>query len=57
MAEGTEPTEDAVVRDHYATLGVSRDASLHEIREAYWRQVRSQLAGTEPDGRLSDLRE
>ena len=57
MAEGTEPTEDAVVRDHYATLGVSRDASLHEIREAYWRQVRSQLAGTEPDGRLNDLRD
>jgi signal peptidase I len=44
-------------RDHYATLGVSRDATLHEIREAYWRQVRSQLSGGEPDGRMGDLRE
>ena len=43
--------------DHYAMLGVSRDASLYEIRDAYWRQVRFHLAADEPDGRLGDLRE
>jgi signal peptidase I len=56
MAEGTEPAEDArVVRDHYAILGVSRDASVLEILDAYWRQVR--LLDGEPNARLADLRE
>jgi signal peptidase I len=57
MAEGTEPTEDAVVKDHYAALGVSREATVHEIRDAYWRQVRFQSIGVEPGERLRELRE
>src|SRR5262245_9764717 len=36
-------------------LGVSRDASVLEILDAYWRQVR--LLDGEPDERLADLRE
>jgi signal peptidase I len=57
MAEGTEPTENAVTRDLYATLGVSRTATSDEIREAYWRQVRVQSSDREPGERLRDLRE
>jgi signal peptidase I len=48
-------SETNVPRDHYATLGVSRDSSVLEILDAYWRQVR--LLDGEPDGRLADLRE
>ncbi len=43
--------------DYYDTLGVSRDATIHEIREAYWRQVRFHSAGIEADGRLAELRD
>jgi signal peptidase I len=58
MAEGTESSENtAVTRDPYAVLGVSRTASLAEIREAYWRQVRFHSMGTEPGVRLQELRE
>jgi signal peptidase I len=44
-------------RDHYALLGVTREASTHEIRDAYWRQVRTYSSGFEPGERLRDLRE
>jgi signal peptidase I len=44
-------------RDHYALLGVSRDSSTHEIRDAYWRQVRTYSTGLEPGDRLRELRE
>jgi signal peptidase I len=44
-------------RDHYAVLGVSREATTDEIREAYWRQMRSHSAGFEPGDRLHELRE
>jgi signal peptidase I len=58
MAEGTESAENTqVARDPYAVLGVSRTASLAEVREAYWRQVRFHSIGTEPDVRLQELRE
>jgi len=59
MAEGTESSENptAVTRDPYAVLGVSRTASLAEIREAYWRQVRFHSMGNEPGLRLQELRE
>ncbi len=58
MAEGTESSENpTVVRDPYAVLGVSRTATLAEIREAYWRQVRFHSMGTEPGVRLQELRE
>jgi signal peptidase I len=59
MAEGTEPTEDEVMstRDHYAVLGISREATTDEIRDAYWRQVRFHSVGTEPGERLRELRE
>jgi signal peptidase I len=59
MADGTEPTQNPPVstRDHYAVLGVSRQATTDEIRDAYWRQVRFQSVGTEPGERLRELRE
>jgi signal peptidase I len=57
MAEGTESPENTVVRDHYATLGVSRTATTDEIREAYWRQVRFHSMGAEPGEHLRELRE
>jgi signal peptidase I len=58
MAEGTESSENtAVTRDPYAVLGVSRTASLAEIREAYWRQVRFHSMGNDPSPRLQELRE
>jgi signal peptidase I len=52
-----KPEEHAVGRDPYAVLGVSRRASLAEIREAYWRQVRFHSMGSEPGLRLQELRE
>jgi signal peptidase I len=57
VAQGAEPVEDAFVTDHYGTLGISRDATTHEIREAYWRQVSSYPVGIEPDDRLGELRD
>ena len=57
MAEGTESSENTVVRDPYAVLGVSRSATLAEVREAYWRQVRFHSTGAEPGVRLQELRE
>ncbi len=60
MAEGTESSENTAVGaapDPYTVLGVSRTASLAEIREAYWRQVRFHSTGTEPGLRLQELRE
>ena len=51
------PEEHAVGRDAYAVLGVSRTASLAEIREAYWRQVRFHSMGNDPSLRLQELRE
>jgi signal peptidase I len=59
MAEGTESSENTAVtpRDPYAVLGVSRTASLAEIRDAYWRQVRFHSMGNEPGLRLQELRE
>jgi signal peptidase I len=44
-------------RNHYSVLGVSRDATTDEIREAYWSQVRFQSVGVEPGERLRELRE
>jgi signal peptidase I len=38
-------------------LGVSREASTHEIRDAYWRQVRTYSSGLEPGDRLRELRD
>jgi signal peptidase I len=49
--------ENATTRDPYSVLGVSRNASLAEIREAYWRQVRFHSMGSEPGVRLQELRE
>src|SRR5436190_24198038 len=49
--------ENATTRDPYAVLGVSRTASLAEIREAYWRQVRFHSMGNDPSLRLQELRE
>lgn len=58
MAEGTESSENTrVARDPYAVLGVSRTASLAEIRDAYWRQVRFHSMGDDPSPRLHELRE
>ena len=57
MAEGTESSENTVVRDPYAVLGVSRTATLAEVRDAYWRQVRVHSTGAEPGVRLQELRE
>jgi signal peptidase I len=60
MAEGTESAENTAVtppRDPYAVLGVPRTATLAEIREAYWRQVRFHSIGNEPGLRLQELRE
>jgi signal peptidase I len=58
MAEGTESSENtAVTRDAYGVLGVSRTASLAEIRDAYWRQVRFHSMGNEAGVRLQELRE
>jgi signal peptidase I len=37
MATGTEPAADRLVNDHYAVLGVRRDASPQEIEAAYRR--------------------
>ena len=44
-------------RDHYAVLGVSKEATTHEIRDAYWRQMRTQSSGLEPGDRARELRE
>jgi len=58
VAEGTESSENtSVARDPYSVLGVSRTASLAEIRDAYWRQVRFHSMGTDPGVRLQELRE
>ncbi len=43
--------------DHYDKLGISRDATVHEIREAYWRQVRFHSFGIDAGDRLDDLRD
>src|SRR5215475_1509292 len=52
-----KPEERATRRDPYDVLGVSRTASLAEIREAYWRQVRFHSMGSEGGLRLQELRE
>jgi signal peptidase I len=44
-------------RDHYAVLGVSKEATTHEIRDAYWRQMRTQSSGLDPGDRARELRE
>jgi signal peptidase I len=50
-------SEEDVTRNPYAVLGVSRTATLAEVREAYWRQVRFHSTGAEPGVRLQELRE
>ena len=57
MEKGTEPTEDPVVTDLYALLGVGRGATIDEIRDAYWRQVRFHSVGDNPGPRLEQLQE
>jgi signal peptidase I len=57
MAKGTEPAEDAVVRDLYAVLGIGRGATAEEIRDAYWRQVRVHSVDDNPGPRLEQLQE
>ena len=44
-------------RSPYAVLGVSRTATLAEVRDAYWKQVRIHSTGAEPGVRLQELRE
>src|SRR4029078_3061090 len=53
------PAEDTPLstRDHYALIGVSRESSTHEIRDAYWRQVRTYSTGLEHGDRVRELRE
>jgi signal peptidase I len=57
MEKGTEPTEDAVVTDLYGLLGVGRGATIDEIRDAYWRQVRFHSISDNPGPRLEQLQE
>jgi signal peptidase I len=57
VAERTEPTENAVVRDLYGLLGVSPGATADEIRDAYQRQVRVNSMGRDAGSRLAELRE
>ena len=48
---------DDLSRDPYTVLGISRTATLTEVRDAYWRQVRFHSMGAEPGVRLQELRE
>ena len=57
MEKGTEPTEDGVVTDLYGLLGVGRGATVDEIRDAYWRQVRFHSIGDNPRPHLEQLQE
>ena len=57
MAQGTEPTEDPVVTDLYGLLGIERGASIDEIIDAYWRQVRIHSVADDPRPRLEQLQQ
>jgi signal peptidase I len=57
VEKGTEPLEDPVVTDLYSLLGVGRGATVEEIRDAYWRQVRFHSVSDNPGPRLEQLQE
>ncbi len=46
----------SATRDLYDVLGISRDATLDEIRDAYWRQVRFHSTNRDPDNPAANLR-
>jgi signal peptidase I len=46
----------STTRDLYDVLGISRDATLEEIRDAYWRQVRFHSTNRDPDNPIANLR-
>jgi signal peptidase I len=46
----------STTRDLYDVLGISRDATNEEIRDAYWRQVRFHSTNRDPDNPIANLR-
>jgi signal peptidase I len=58
VAADAEPGEVCAVRDLYAVLGIGRDATQEEIRDAYLRLLRFEELDTEEDkARARDVRE